>query len=459
MRLIRDTTGLRHVLSANVRKAASAQRRFACAALLLALAALVIAGCSSQSHGASSAKTTLTSKAVRASATPGVTMVHWSAPLNQPDVPTQMQTGFTSAPSNPQIAYSCVGDPVTKTTQQRFFKTVNGAQTWQAVSAAPNPGLPCTAFIDRTNANDIFLQQVLLPLTNAGDPLSATFWRSQDGGTTWAQLALPSHSNGWRDFEIIGQHLVGAISPVYYGASGCNNALLGGGGSDIYTSNDGGHTWTQVGQNLISQGISLDGLVAAGSVLFANGQTRQTSCDQTVYNTYWESSDVGATWTTTTLPTNTNIANMSFTAQANGQGYYGIAVEQPAASSSNATTGVPYTILISDDSGASWRPAPTFNTQPGAPITTFSAQFLDLSRTPAGDAVVAIWFLPGTSSTAYLYYLPLHNGAPRWFQYTPGNVNYELGWQILHTAQGDILQVTGYDPNQQKAVATVPLPA
>jgi len=455
MRFTRATTGPLHTQPANVRRAAFSRRRFVSLALVVALAALTLVGCSIQGSGKSLAKTTPTSKAARVTATPGVTMVNWSAPLNQPDVPAQMQTGFTSAPSNPQIAYSCVGDPVTKTTQQRFFKTVDGAQTWQAVSATPNPGMPCRVFIDPTNANDIFLQQVLLPPTNAGDPISVSFWRSQDGGATWAQLALPPHSNGWRDFEIIGQHLVGAISPVYYGASGCNNALLGGGGSDIYTSHDGGHTWNQVGQNLISQGISLDGLVAAGSVLFANGQTRQTSCDQTVYNTYWESTDAGATWTTTTLPTKTNIEYMSFTAAASGQGYYGIAVEQPADTSSNATTGAPYTVLISDNSGASWRPAPTFDTQPGAPATTFTAQFLDLSRTPAGDAVVAVQ----SSAPSYLYLLRLHNGSPGWFQYTRRAVNYELDWQVIHTTQGDSLVVFGYDPNHQTAVASIPLPA
>lgn len=459
MQLTHFTMGGAYPPCDNPSQPVSRRGGFVAVSLLIALMAVGLVGCGAQSNNATGSKSstsaTPTNYAIRPTPTVGSGPVNWSAPLNQPDVPVNMQTGFTTAPGNRQIAYSCVGDEITKTNDQRFFKTTDGAQTWQAVDHAPNLGLPCHVFIDPTNPNDILLQEVLLQPTGDGEPISASLWRSQDGGNTWARLSLPPQSYGFRDIEFVGQRLAGAVSPVYFGAGPCNNSQLGHPQSAIYASDDGGRTWSNVGHNVISQGYSLDGLVSAGSILFANGWTPQTSCDATIYQTYWKSTDSGATWIHVPLPTNADIEYMSFTAKAGSPGYYGIAVEQPHTLSNDG----PYTIIISDDSGATWRPAPTFDNKQGAPITPANATFLNLARTPAGDAVVAIWYLPGSTNTAYLYFTRLHTGTPTWYQYTPGNVNYELGWQVLHTPQGDLLQVTGYDPNQQHAVATVPLPA
>ncbi len=438
---------------------ATRRRRWPQRLLGVALAAALFAlvGCG-LAGGAGSVGGAPGGKGASGAGAAGVTMVNWSAPFSA----TMADALF--APSDPQVGYACVGPSPTQTSQPRFYTSVDGGQNWRADDTTPDLGMPCRVFIDPKSASDIFLQEVQPSTTGSGDPLSATFWRSQDGGASWRQLALPPHSNGWGSFAVVGARLIGAIQPVFYGAAGCSaTTLQKPPTNNLLASDDSGVTWNQIGQRMTSAGLDVSTFVSAGQALFASVATHPTTCGQTTYATYWRSTDDGASWAAAALSSKTNILSMSFTAMGNGQGEYGVALEQPNVAP-NARSGAPITTLISDDSGASWRPAPTFATPDGKPATSFSVQFGALSRTPAGDAVAAIDLIPANpasavGSTTYLFLLRLRTGAPGWYQYTPAPVSQQIGWQITHTAQGDLLTAAGYDPNQSDAVASIPLPA
>jgi hypothetical protein len=164
------------------------------------------------------------------------------------------------APCNPSVAYLCANDgpaaaPLTATS--RFYKSVDGARSWQLVSGAPTlhpvpaPSYgvlaACRVFVDASDANDVVLQQTEFDTEGAGYALTRALWRSRDGGQTWQQLAALDRTDGFDDLGVLGTRLVARPHPSVYGATRCDPTVIPKASSLVMGSDDGGLTWHDIG--------------------------------------------------------------------------------------------------------------------------------------------------------------------------------------------------------------------
>ncbi|HEU0028889.1 MAG TPA: zf-HC2 domain-containing protein [Ktedonobacterales bacterium] len=281
------------------------------------------------------------------------------------------------APTAPQTGYLCAVTNPVPSSPHWLYKTTDGGKTWRplSVGAMPSAGQPasmnCDIFINASDANDVFAQLLLSKLEGSPQVLSETVWRSRDGGRSWRQMSLPHINNGWASLVVVGSRIVALAANDQQIPPICSTNSSGAYPSQLdylYASDNGGATWSKIGQSLTSQGASIVAAGVIGPALTSAGDTLfvQTYCAASQgqaggdRHATWKSTDGGANWSKVALPSDAYI--MGFTRATSG-GYVGAAVEQSVGGGSPSTA-LPV-VYSSADTGASWKALPSLKGMPG----------------------------------------------------------------------------------------------
>ena len=374
---------------------------------------------------------------VAATATP-IKLANWQA-ATTPHATRSLQFAL----SNPSIAYLCATDGATSAMGPlpRIYKSVDGAQTWSLLASAPTlqpiadqvPTLAeCAVFVDGHNPQDVFFQQTQFEPVGAGFAIARALYRSQDGGATWSQLTELDKTNGFAALAVFGSRLVAQPILSVYGASQCGpNPGMPRPSSLIDASDDGGQSWQPIGQSIVAAGYTPRAMAVAGVALFATADKIPSgSCQSPDSSALWRSNDGGATWTPTAL-TESGIQSVSFTARADGAGYYGLALAP-------SLDGASMRAIFSSDTGATWTPLPQLPAS-STPTPTFSG-----AVTASGDTLIAV------DDGGTVYRCHASATTPRWTPFAKGMSGQ---WQSIGTTVW-ALDITS-DPNQPNQLASL----
>lgn len=350
------------------------------ALLLVALFLALFSGHTHRTSPGSSTATVHTTPAISPTAsathtptaTPNTSGAGWSAAY------TTTSGGLVGyvlavAPTNPQIAYLCTGNPNGVTA---VFASSDGGQSYQPAGSLPHPG-QCSPSVDPTNARD-------LVVTVQSSSSTTDLYRSQDGGLTWQPQNLGGLSVmglGWQG---------GALW-----ATAAAEDSGGPGLTELWVSRNGG-PMTEVDQNgSVSNGISLTDLghtaLITGhdaTVYIVFGQTTV----QPIGSTTIRSTDNGATW-----------SRMKFT--DGGQAIDVVTASPDAKTLVGVYEGQNGQVVISHDDGATWHKQPT----PPAGVSAFN----NIWVTPDGSLVaLSSQYGMAQSTDNNVYELPV--GASSW---------------------------------------------
>jgi PKD repeat protein len=180
---------------------------------------------------------------------------------------------------NPFIVWAGAIDGATSTNYiQEFTRTVNGGLTWTADSIIFT-GSSSTAVGNLCAFNDTVCYAAMFPGAAANGGYIA---KTSDGGKTWSIAGSPSYSTSWLDFV----HFYDVNNGICVGDPNTSHQYI------IYTTSNGGTSWTQVPVSNIP--IATTGETAIVNQFDAIGDTLWFG---TTMGRVYKSSDKGLTWT------------------------------------------------------------------------------------------------------------------------------------------------------------------
>ncbi len=386
--------------------------------ILLMAALAVLAGCGSQTTGA----TQLTATIIPATATP----THPAGPVvTTPILGITMfsaTTGWGSVPtSNPNIVAG-------------IASTVDGGHTWYTVTPS-GLTLECSAFTIALYPRSA--TEAWTWLSRYGGGSSTTLWHTTDGGAHWSSSTVPTGSVRQLDF-VDSLHGWLVATP--------NGAAAGVYDINVWRTTDGGATWAQVAPYAVfgsTAGISF----ANTTTGFANGCPLGGGSTGSPLG-LCVTQDAGSTWSGLSSPTPSGsvqgghlIAELPVFTSATA-GVLGV-ISQSGSSS-------PVTLYLyrTTDGGTSWQLGPNLG---GTANTINALDSFPSSVLSTGEVFVA----PTVSGQVTLYQLPL--GATNWAKITTSSsslallsgltqldfVNPTTGWAVttaglIGTADGGV---------------------
>jgi hypothetical protein len=186
----------------------------------------------------------------------------------------------------------------------------------------------------------------------------------------------------------------------------------------------------------------------------------QTFCNtqQGPQETYWRSTDGGASWMAVALPAGI-IDDMRFTPSPSGS-FYGVVVVAKGPITSEPTSSP----LYSSDSGATWKALPPLplNTLPKGQTGLGFADTYNIIALPDGSVLAEIISGSGpNTAVSQLYVVHPQDATPIWERYAPSKGEgswYDGGWEIASTSSGLVLWAWSYGLSSQQAVYLSPLP-
>jgi len=264
-------------------------------------------------------------------------------------------SGMEVYDANTVWAFAIDGNDTTNNIQE-FTKTTNGGTTWTAGTI--NIGNPALRI---TNISGVSATTAWVGAFDETDGLGGV-WKTIDGGATWTnQLSLTTAGQSWTNYV----HFFDA-----------NNGVAGGdpesGEFEIYTTSNGGTTWTRVPAANIPNPLAGEygynsGYYAVGNnMYFYTGKGR-----------IFKSTDKGLNWTA--LATNTIISDFG-SATINGNMAWSDANTGMIFRKTFSSTGTPtgLTLYRTTDGGATW------------PAVTFTG-------ITAGNKINDVTYVPGTT--------------------------------------------------------------
>ncbi len=393
---------------------------------LALLAAILQTACTSTSASNSATRHSPTASPSQASATVApIKLASWHTTTAPQDA-----VSLQFAPSNPGIAYLCADDgpsALSLVALPRLYKSADGAMTWSRLTSAPalrpiadqlTTFAQCAVFVDALDAQDVFFQETQFEPSGGGFAIVRALYRSRDGGATWSQLTALDRTNGFASITVFGNRLVAQLIPSVYGAAGCTpNPGMPQPASLIDASDDDGQTWQPIGQSIESAGYLPRAMAVAGATLFAIADPLPSgNCSAPGSATLWRSANGGSTWSRTAL-VQPSIQAVTFTARADGAGYYGMA-------QATSSDGVSMRALFTSDTGATWTALPL------PPASTTNVPSFHGAVTPTGDVLVSV----DDGGVVYRG----HAGAAL-AQWTPFATGMGGAWQVASMPQGNSL--------------------
>ncbi len=194
------------------------------------------------------------------------------------------------APSNPAIVYAGAGDNNNHPYfGQGVLKSTDGGVTWAKISGATltGPGVIRQVAVDPADPTLVYAVQYIRKDTTTNGNVASGFWRSTDGGVTWAR----TFSGLFRNMAI----RPGTPQTLYLGV---NRNDTNAGAPGVYRSTNGGTNWTLVHTAPFNttQDVRVAVSAAAPATVYVyeggtdNAATRQVAVEV--------STDGGTTWST-----------------------------------------------------------------------------------------------------------------------------------------------------------------
>jgi hypothetical protein len=384
------------------------------------------------------------------------------------------------SPSTPRTGYLCAYPSATPTSSaQWLYRSDDGGLTWRSLGGITTPTVAtpatfaCGVYVDARDDRDVLVELVLWANASGSPapPESETLWRSHDGGATWLQLSMPQFFRGWTNIIVAGSRLIGLGTDANQAVPFCStnpNAPAPHQVNDLVASDDGGRSWSPIGQSLINQGLSIADVSSE-----SGGQLLQNNGDAIVVHTFcaaqqssgtfvteeadWISHDGGATWAKISTGGGTDITSFTFTPAKTG-GTYGVAIDLGSGAD---TTTLPI-IRYSADSGSSWKTLPSLSKIPGSQEAG-GLQVRWVIALPDGTALASfdVGGSPGEPLSSVVYAVDPQSAHPTWKQFAarPTGDYRPANWPLARTAQGEVLW--GFyvvDPQPYNMAYLAPLP-
>lgn len=159
-------------------------------------------------------------------------------------------------------------------------------------------------------------------------------FRSEDGGRSFAAVTLPG----------LGEAKVWSIEA--FGPSDLVCAAESGSGGSLWTSSDGGKTWTKATLDAKASGINPLRISLGRSASSADQVWGTCQSGESVAQGLLKSTDKGRTWTF--------VANPEVLSDANGQGFYNLAIAADPNDSNKVFIGADNSVWRTLDGGATW---------------------------------------------------------------------------------------------------------
>jgi len=199
------------------------------------------------------------------------------------------------APSNPDVVYVGGGEyPIRGNVSHGdgVWKSTDAGKTWTSL------GLDATRHIARvrvhpTNPDLVYVAaqgNVWAPTPDRG------VYRSRDGGKSWQKILFRNDSTGASDL-VMDPSNPNVLYATFWQAGRTPWMLVSGGpGSALYTSRDGGDTWTDISRN---PGLPTGLLGNMGITVSGANPNRVWAIIEADSGGVYRSDDAGATWTRT----------------------------------------------------------------------------------------------------------------------------------------------------------------
>ena len=251
------------------------------------------------------------------------------------------------------------------------YKSTNGAASWSAIDSPPFA--VNQILIDAQNDNIVY---------ESNDKIR----KSTDGGSTWNSVTFPGSVSTLAIDPGVSGHLF-AISQMFFCGFECTNYMP----AHLYTSTDGGDTWTQV-----------PSVLPSNSGLLVDPSTNPS----TIYDGLsYQSSDGGVTWNPLLAPPfSTNISALAVDPSGN---LYAAVVAN--------------SIYVSHDRGQSWTalsaPTPTWTSVGQGPTV--------ISIVPAGSTGTLYTTVNTTGTAAFVTKLSADGSTLEYSTYLRGHSELE----------------------------------
>ena len=226
--------------------------------------------------------------------------IHWTPVFDDQDVSSV--GALAVAPSNPDIVWAGTGEPWIRShisIGNGVYKSVDAGRTWTRMGL-DSTGRIGRIVIDPTNPNVVF---VAAQGHGYGPQDERGIFRTTDGGSHWQRVLFVDQNTGGIDVVMHPtnpQILFAAMWQLEMHTWGRES---GGPGSGIYTSSDGGTSWTRLtGRGLPTHEVGKIGLAIARSnpsrlyALIETGDGNPLHGRPTDNGELWRSDDAGANW-------------------------------------------------------------------------------------------------------------------------------------------------------------------
>jgi photosystem II stability/assembly factor-like uncharacterized protein len=226
--------------------------------------------------------------------------IHWSPIFDEEDVSSI--GALAVAPSNPNIVWAGTGEPWIRShisIGNGVYKSLDAGRTWTRM------GLDSTGRIGRIAIDPTDPDVVFIAAQGAsyGPQEERGIFRTTDGGTHWQRVLFVDPNTGGIDVVMHPTNPRVLFAATWQLELHTWGRESGGPGSGIYTSTDGGTTWTRLtGHGLPTHELGKIGLAIARSnpsrvyALIETGDGNPLHGRPTDNGELWRSDDGGANW-------------------------------------------------------------------------------------------------------------------------------------------------------------------
>lgn len=206
--------------------------------------------------------------------------------------PVQSIGAVALAPSNPDVIYVGTGEGNPRNSQASgngLYKSVDGGKTWTHL------GLEQSRNIHRLIVHPDNDQLVWAGVL--GDPFNANdtrgLYKSVDGGDSWVRVLFSNDRSGIADLVMDPGNPDKLLASLWEFRRSSWDSASGGPGSGLFSSEDGGETWSELDE---SAGLPAKPYGRIGMAIAPSDTDRMYALVESQKNALYRSDDGGASW-------------------------------------------------------------------------------------------------------------------------------------------------------------------